>query len=75
MLAFVLVQPLHLDIEERVRIDDDVGSLLDQVGQNSFVISLDGLPFPLKADVAGQWLYPLELVFQIWLSIGRRCAE
>ena len=75
VLALVLVQPLHLDVEERVRIYDDVGSLLDEVRQNSFVIGLDGLPILLKVGVAGQWLEPLELVFQILLSIGRRCAE
>jgi glycogen phosphorylase len=59
------VEPLHLDIEKGVRIYDDVGSLLDEAGQNPLVIGFEGLPLTLKVDVTGQRLQARELVFQI----------
>ena len=64
VLALVLVQPLHRYIEHRVRIYNNIGSLLDKTDQNPFV-GLDGLPVPLKIDVIGEWLEAPELVFQI----------
>ena len=65
VLALVLVQPLHLDVEERVRIHDDAVSLLDEAGQGALVVGLHGLPVPLEVDVGGQRLQALELAFQI----------
>ena len=65
MLALVLVQPLHLDVEERVRIDEYVGSLLDETRQHSFIIGLDGLPILLEVGVRDQPLQLRELVLQI----------
>jgi hypothetical protein len=59
------VQPLHLDVEQGVRIHNDPGALLDEAGQVAFVVGFDGLPVPLKVEVAGQRLEALELVFQI----------
>jgi hypothetical protein len=65
VLALVLVQPLHLYIEQRMQIYNNVGSLLDKTGQNPFVIGLDGLPVPPKIDVIGERLEAPDLVFQI----------
>ena len=41
------------------------GSLLDEAGQSSLVVGLDGLPIHLKVGVVGQRLELPELVFQI----------
>src|SRR4029077_18934077 len=65
VLALVLVQPLHLDVEERARIYEYVGSLLDEARQNSLIISLDGLPILLEFGVRDQPFQLRELVLQI----------
>ena len=65
MLALVLVQPLHLDVEERVRIYEYVGSLLDEARQNSLIIGLNGLPLLLEVGVRDQPLQLRELMLQI----------
>ena len=74
VLALVLVQPLYLDVEERVRIYDDAGSFLDEAGQHTFIIGLNGLPIFLEVGVGGQRLEVLELLSPDPLSIGRRYA-
>ena len=74
VLALVLVQPLHLDVEERVRIHDDAGSLLDEAGQGTFVVGLDRSPLALEVDIVGQRLQSLRAHLPDPRSIGRRCA-
>ena len=54
VLALVLVQPLHLYVEEGVRIHDDAGSLLDDVGQGTFVVGFYRSPVSLELDIVGQ---------------------
>ena len=56
VLVLVLVQALHLYIEQRVRICNNSVRLLDKTGQNLFVIGLDSLPVPLKVDLSGERL-------------------
>ena len=65
VLALVFVQPLHLDVEERLRIDADAGSLLDERGQRALVVGLDRLPLALETAVGGQRLEARELVLQV----------
>ena len=65
VLPLVLVQPLHLDVEERLRVHDDTGALLDERGQSSLVLGLDRLPLRLETGIGCQRLEALELVFQV----------
>src|SRR5262249_9672854 len=65
VLALVLVQPLHLNVEQGLRIHDDARSLLNDTRQLALVVGLYGLPVPPEIAVGRQWLQPLELVFQI----------
>ena len=55
MLALVLVDPLHLNVEHPVRIQPDAGLGQDVVGQPGLVNALDRPPFLLERRIAGQW--------------------
>ena len=74
VLALVLVQPLHLDVEERLRIHDDVGPLLDEAGQSSLVVGLDGSPLHLKVGVTRHRLDAAGARLPDLPSTRRRCA-
>ena len=64
VLPLVLVQSLHLDVEERLRVDGDAGPLLDETGQRELVVGFHGTPLALKTAVGRQRLEPLEFVFE-----------
>ncbi len=40
VLPLVFVQPLHLNVEERLRIHSDVGALIDEGGQGRLLSDL-----------------------------------
>ncbi len=65
MLPLVLVQPLHLDVEERLRIHNDAGALFDKAGEGPLVFDFDRLPFSLEIEIDGERLDTLKFVFQI----------
>src|SRR4030095_336357 len=64
VLALVLVQPFHLDIEERLRIDNDAGAFLDKAGQGALVVGFDRLPLSLKTGIDGKGLDAFKLFLQ-----------
>src|SRR4029079_17714697 len=65
VLSLVLVQPFYLDVEERLRIDRDAGSLLENARQRLLVVSLDGPPVALERRVVSQRLEAGELFLEV----------
>ena len=65
VLPLVLVDPLHLDVEEGVRIDGDPGPLLDQAGKIGLVGLLDLPPLFLEYRIVGQLLQPRQLLSRL----------
>ena len=60
VLALVLVDALHLDVEERRGVDDDAGALADALRERFLVQPLDAAPFLLKRGVVGARFERLE---------------
>ena len=74
VLPLVLVQPLHLDVEQRLRIDGDAGAFLDEAGQSARLLSAFTVaPLALEAGVVASGSSALELVLEIARSTDRRC--
>ena len=65
VLPLVLVEPLDLDVEQRLRIDDDAGALPDQGGQPVLVGGLDRAPLGLKLGVGRPRLDQRQLRLEI----------
>jgi hypothetical protein len=53
MLAFVVVNPFHLNVEQRLRVDGDAGSQLDDPGEALLVVCLNLTPCLLGIRVLG----------------------
>ena len=66
MLTLVLVNALHLHVEQAGRIDDDSGARLDFCGQRMLVGELDGRPRLPERGIVGQRLQPPKLVEVRW---------
>ena len=65
VLPLVLVQPLHLHVEQRLRIHGDPGALPDERGEAILVGGLDRVPVRLETGVGGERLDADELRLQI----------
>ena len=62
MLPLVLVDPLDLHVEQRVRIDDDARATADQLGQVALVLALDVAPRVEERGIVRRGLERAELV-------------
>jgi hypothetical protein len=54
VLPLVFVEPLHLDVEERLRIDLDAGAIFDEAGQRPLVLGFGLPPLPPEGGVGAQ---------------------
>ena len=61
-LALVLVQPLHLNVKQRIRRDRDPGLARDELGQRLLVVPLGARRTLLKAGVVRQGLQLPKLI-------------
>ena len=61
-LPLVLVDPLHLDVEEAARVDVDTGGLLEVLGELVLVVLLDLHHLVLEPRVLGELLQLGQLV-------------
>ncbi len=61
-LPLVFVNPLHLDVEQGIRIDGDAGVPLDDGGQTGLVPLLDMQKLVLKSRFAGELVQQFELI-------------
>ena len=65
VLPLVLVQTLHLDVEEGVRVDGDPCPFPDQAGKIGLVGALDLPPLMLECRIVGPLLQPRQLPFHV----------
>jgi len=65
LLALVLMDALHLDVEERRRVHSNAGALPDHPAQRFFVRPLDPAPVFLEGRVLGEGLQLAQLSFEV----------
>ena len=65
MLPLILVYPLHLDIEKRIRVNGYACPVSDDRGEPCLVAAFDPCPFLPEPGIIGKGLYLPDLVLKI----------
>ena len=74
MLALVLVQSLHLYVEERERVYREAGAIVDGGCQVALVVGLHRVPVLLESGIGSERLQPFDAVLEMGDPLGADVA-